>query len=130
MQLTERKSALALGALCLYAVLALLFAANSRAEEVTYDANAVDPVVRVAKHSRCSSRTVVITPSYVGGQLVRSVLYVNGRHVQTLTESGAVFSSGVRRFRGGRNNYEIVSLFASGKSASTIGSFTRCSRRG
>lgn len=130
MQLTERKSALALGALCLYAVLALLFAANSRAEEVAYDANAVDPVVRVAKHSRCSSRTVVITPSYIGGQLIRSVLFVNGRHVQTLTESGAVFSSGVRRFKAGRNNYEIVSLFASGKSASTIGSFTRCSRRG
>lgn len=130
MQLTERKSALALGALCVYAALALLFSANSPAETISYDANAVDPVVSVAGHSRCSSRTVVITPSYVGGQLLRSVLYVNGRHVQTLTDSGAVFSSGVRRFKGGRNNYEIVSLFSSGKSASTIGYFTRCTRRG
>lgn len=130
MQLTERKSALALGALCVYAVFALLFAANSPAQTVTYDANAVDPVVTVAKHRRCSSRTVVITPSYVGGQLVRSVLFVNGRHVQTLTDSTAVFTSGVRRFKGGRNNYEIVSLFASGKSASKLGSFVRCTRRG
>lgn len=130
MQLTERKSALVLGALCVYAALALLFAAGSRAETITYDANAVDPVVSVAKHRRCSSRTVVITPSYVGGELIRSVLFVNGRHVQTLTDSMAVFSSGVRRFKAGRNNYEIVSLFASGKSASTLGSFTRCSRRG
>lgn len=129
MQLTELKSVLALGALCVYAMLALLFAAHAPAQTVTYDANAVDPVVTVAKHRRCSSRTVVITPKYVGGQLIRSVLFVNGRHVQTLTDSAAVFSSGVRRFKGGRNNYEIVSIFASGKSASTIGSFTRCTRR-
>lgn len=93
------------------------------------DMNAADPVVSVARHRRCSSRTIVISPSYSGGELQKSVLFVNGRHMQTITETGRVFSLGVRRFRAGRNNYEVVSIFTSGKSASTIGSFKRCSRR-
>lgn len=94
------------------------------------DATAVDPIVRVAAHRRCSSRTVVITPSYMNGSLVKSVLFVNGRLMQVTTDPAARFHLGARRFKAGRNNYEIVSIFSSGKSASTIGSFKRCSRRG
>lgn len=95
----------------------------------TVDASAVDPVVRLARHRRCSSRTIVINPVYFGGPLIKSVLFVNGRRMQTLTDSGRPFSLGVRRFKAGRNNYEVVSVFASGKAASVIGAFKRCSRR-
>lgn len=98
-------------------------------QPITVDASAVDPIVRVAAHRRCSSRTVVITPSYTNGDLVKSVLFVNGRLMQVTTDPAARFHLGVRRFKAGRNNYEIVSVFSSGKSASTIGSFNRCSRR-
>lgn len=97
---------------------------------VVFDATAADPIVRVAAHRRCSSRTVVITPAYTNGTLVKTVLFVNGRMLSTTTDAAARFHLGARRFKAGRNNYEIVSLFTSGKSASTIGSFTRCSRRG
>lgn len=99
-------------------------------QPVTVDLSAVDPVVRVAAHRRCSSRTVVITPSYTNGNLVKSVLFVNGRQMQVTTDHAARFHLGARRFKAGRNNYEIVSIFSSGKSASTIGWFKRCSRRG
>lgn len=99
-------------------------------QPLVVDASAVDPIVRVAQHRRCSSRTVVITPSYTNGNLVKSVLFVNGRLMQVTTDPAARFHLGVRRFKAGRNNYEIVSVFSSGKSASTIGSFKRCSRRG
>lgn len=99
-------------------------------QPITVDATAVDPIVRVAAHRRCSSRTVVITPSYTNGNLVKSVLFVNGRMMQVTTDPAARFHLGARRFKAGRNNYEIVSIFSSGKSASTIGTFNRCSRRG
>lgn len=98
-------------------------------QPLVVDATAVDPIVRVAAHRRCSSRTVVITPSYTNGNLVKSVLFVNGRLMQVTTDPAARFHLGARRFKAGRNNYEIVSIFSSGKSASTIGSFNRCSRR-
>lgn len=103
--------------------------APSTEQPITVDASAIDPIVRVAAHRRCSSRTVVITPSYTNGNLVKSVLFVNGRMMQVTTDPAARFHLGVRRFKAGRNNYEIVSIFSSGKSASTIGSFHRCSRR-
>lgn len=104
--------------------------APSAEPPLTVDASAIDPIVRVAAHRRCSSRTVVITPSYTNGSLVKSVLFVNGRMMQVATDPGARFHLGARRFKAGRNNYEIVSIFSSGKSASTIGAFNRCSRRG
>lgn len=97
---------------------------------IVFDAAAADPIVRVAAHRRCSSRTVVITPNYTNGTLVKSVLFINGRLRKTTTDPAARFHLGARRFKAGRNNYEIVSVFTSGKSASTIGAFNRCSRRG
>lgn len=96
---------------------------------LTVDSTAVDPAVSVARHRRCSSRTIVISPTYFGGALLKSVLFVNGRRMQTVVESGRPFKLGVRRFKSGRNNYEVVSIFASGKAASVLGAFKRCSRR-
>lgn len=103
--------------------------APSAEPPIVFDATAADPIVRVAAHRRCSSRTVVIAPTYSSGTLVKSVLFVNGRMLRTTTDPAARFHLGARRFKAGRNNYEIVGVFTSGKSASTIGSFNRCSRR-
>lgn len=87
---------------------------------------AVDPTVKIARQTRCFSRTVVINPSYAGGGgIVKSYLFVNGRQVGFKTTPGS-FSVGARKFKRGKNAYEVVSIFASGKSASKIGSFTRC----
>lgn len=86
----------------------------------------VDPTVQIARQTRCFSRTVVINPSYAGGGgLVKSYLFVNGRQVGYKTAAGS-FSAGARKFKRGRNAYEVVSIFANGKSASQVGSFTRC----
>lgn len=91
-------------------------------------AQAIDPTVLIAAHKRCSSRTVVITPSYSGGRLVSSTVFVNGFKIQTITAEAQVFKLGARRFKRGKNSYEVVSIFSSGKSASQLGSFKRCKK--
>lgn len=92
-----------------------------------------DPVVRVASPTRCSSRTVVIAPIYsTGGTggLVRSTLIVDGIKVFRNSDPTAPFALGVRRFKAGNHNYELVGQFADGRVASLHGRFARCSKRG
>lgn len=91
-----------------------------------------DPVVRVASPTRCSSRTVVIAPLYsTGGTggIVRSTLVVDGTRIFRNPDPTAAFELGVRRFKAGKHNYELIGQFADGRVASLHGQFSRCSRR-
>jgi hypothetical protein len=91
-----------------------------------------DPVVRVASPTRCASRTAVIAPLYSAGGsggLVRSTLVVDGTRVFTNADPAAPFRLGVRRFKTGLHNYELIGQFSDGRVASLHGQFTRCKSR-
>lgn len=91
-----------------------------------------DPVVRVASPTRCSSRTVVIAPNYStggSGGLVRSTLVVDGTRIFRNADPAQPFSLGVRRFKAGGHNYELIGQFADGRVASLHGRFARCSKK-
>jgi hypothetical protein len=75
------------------------------------------------------SKTLQITPRYAGGSgLLKSYLYVNGVRAWTRSSPGP-FKVAATRFRKGVSNYEVVGVFADGRSASWVGSFRRCNAK-
>ncbi|HEV7918936.1 MAG TPA: hypothetical protein VGO97_05095 [Solirubrobacterales bacterium] len=88
-----------------------------------------DPTVRVARLTRCVNSRFRLNPSYTGGQVRSSTLFVDGRRVQTLTGSSQNFKLNSHRYKSGKHNYEVVTIFADGRAASKFGSFSRCAAR-
>jgi hypothetical protein len=88
-----------------------------------------DPSLAISKFKRCVSHKFKIAPSYSGGALKSSTLFVDGKKTQTRTGSTDPFTINARRYKAGKHNFEVVSVFTSGKAASKFGSFTRCKVR-
>jgi hypothetical protein len=87
-----------------------------------------DPTLSIARIKRCVTGPFKITPSYAGGTIKSSTLFVDGK--QKSTRSGAEpFSLSARSYKAGKHNFEVVTVFTSGKAASKFGSFTRCAAR-
>ncbi|MFY9488301.1 MAG: hypothetical protein WAP35_06355 [Solirubrobacterales bacterium] len=95
----------------------------------TVVAEAADPSISLARFKRCVSRKFKIRPSYSGGQVKTSTLFIDGRKIATKTASTAPFTVNPKRFKAGKHNIEIVTVFTSGKAASKFGSFSRCAAR-
>jgi hypothetical protein len=89
-------------------------------------AQAADPSLAISRFKRCVSRKFKIAPAYSGGPLKSSTLFIDGKKTQTRTASNEPFTVNARRYKSGKHNFEVVSVFASGKAASKFGSFTRC----
>lgn len=87
-----------------------------------------EPVISVAEHRRCIKSSLSIAPRYSGGRVVRSYLYVNGVRAWSRS-SGGGFRLKAKRFPRGVNAYEVIAVFADGRSASWVGTFTRCGAR-
>lgn len=87
-----------------------------------------EPVIVVAVQKHCVSSTLTISPKYTGGKVVKSYLYVNGERAWTRSSGGA-FKLKVNRFPRGTNAFEVVAVFADGRSASWVSTFRRCGRR-
>lgn len=87
-----------------------------------------DPSLTVASFKRCVSHQFKIAPSYSGGTITSSTLFVDGKKKQTQNGS-APFTVNGRSYSAGKHNFEIVTVFSSGKAASKFGSFTRCAAR-
>lgn len=87
-----------------------------------------DPRVSIATANRCVSRKLTVRPSYTGGTIKSSTLFIDSRKVKTKTGSGS-FVINTSKYKGGRHHLEIVTVFSNGKSASKFGSFTRCKVR-
>lgn len=89
---------------------------------------AADPSVEITRHRHCVKRQLRIVPRYSGGRLVRTHLFINGESVAQRRGQGALKLS-AKRLEFGINSYELVSRFADGRSASALGTFTRCNSR-
>lgn len=89
---------------------------------------AADPSVSIATANRCVSRKLTVRPSYAGGTIKSSTLFIDSRKVKTKTGSGS-FVINTSKYKSGKHHIEVVTVFTSGKSASKFGSFTRCKVR-
>jgi hypothetical protein len=94
----------------------------------TVVAESIDPSLTFAKFNRCVTRGFKIAPSYSGGVIQSSTLFVDGKKKQT-HNGDAPFSLSARSYKAGKHNFEVVTVFTSGKAASKFGSFTRCAAR-
>ncbi|MFY9265552.1 MAG: hypothetical protein WAO61_09020 [Solirubrobacterales bacterium] len=88
-----------------------------------------DPSVSLSRFKRCVSRKFKISPTYTGGQVKTSTLFIDSRKVATRVGSTAPFTVNPRRYKAGKHNVEVVTVFTSGKAASKFGSFSRCKAR-
>lgn len=89
---------------------------------------AADPTVSIAASKRCVSRKLTVRPSYTGGTIKSSTLFIDSRKVKSKTGAGS-FVINTSKYKSGKHHIEIVTVFANGKSASKFGSFTRCAVR-
>lgn len=87
-----------------------------------------DPSVAIATSSRCVSRKLTVRPSYAGGTINSSTLFIDSKKVKAKSGSGS-FVINTSKFKSGRHHIELVTVFSNGKSASKFGSFTRCKVR-
>lgn len=94
----------------------------------TVTAQGADPTLTFARFKRCVTGPFKISPTYSGGAIKSSTLIVDGKRKRTQSGSEP-FSISARSYKAGKHNFEIVTIFASGKAASKFGSFTRCSAR-
>lgn len=89
---------------------------------------AAAPTVSIATSSRCVSRKLTVRPTYSGGTINSSTLFIDSRKVKTKTGSGS-FVINTSKYKSGKHHIEIVTVFSNGKSASKFGSFSRCAVR-
>lgn len=87
-----------------------------------------DPTVSISSTKQCVSRKLTIRPSYTGGTIKSSTLFIDSRKVKTKTGAGS-FVINTSKYKSGKHHIEIVTVFTNGKSASKFGSFTRCAVR-
>lgn len=87
-----------------------------------------DPVISVTERRKCVHSSLSIAPRYSGGRVVRAYLFVNGQRAWSRSSGGA-FRLKAKRFPRGVNAYEVIAVFADGRSASWVGTFTRCGAR-
>ncbi len=87
-----------------------------------------DPTITIAAYKRCVSHRFRISPVYGSGTVKTSTLFVDGKRVATKNGPEAFLVNGPK-YKAGKHNFEVVTSFTNGKSASKFGSFSRCKVR-
>lgn len=87
-----------------------------------------DPTVSISSRKRCVARTFKISPTYSNGTVKTSTLFIDSRKVSTKTDTSP-FTVNAKRYKAGRHNVEVVTVFTNGKAASKFGLFSRCKVR-
>lgn len=87
-----------------------------------------DPTVSIASLKRCVSHKFRVRPSYANGTVQSSTLFVDSRKIATRNGDGSFIVNG-KKYKAGKHNIEVVTVFTNGKAASKFGSFSRCKVR-
>lgn len=90
--------------------------------------SSADPSMSIAARKRCVTGQFTIAPTYSGGTISSSTLFVDGRRKRS-NDGSKPFSLSARSYKAGKHNFEVVTVFTNGKAASKFGSFTRCAAR-
>lgn len=87
-----------------------------------------DPTITIAAYKRCVSHRFRISPVYGSGTVKTSTLFIDGKKVATKNGPEGFLVNGPK-YKAGKHNFEVVTSFTNGKSASKFGSFSRCKVR-
>ncbi|MBI4898320.1 MAG: hypothetical protein HY827_08115 [Actinobacteria bacterium] len=87
-----------------------------------------DPTITIAAYKRCVSHRFRISPVYGSGTVKSSTLFVDGKKIATNNGPEGFLVNGPK-YKTGKHNFEVVTSFTNGKSASKFGSFSRCKVR-